>query len=135
MTQRFFLCAASLLLLVACGGGGGGGSSASGGTPPTQPVPTSPIILRQGQYQVVKLQLAGTGPNYAQAVLVSQGGYAGAFTAASTDCGSVATFALSQNELTVTGSAVGSCTIVISDTFAQTATLPISVTTSGVTIQ
>jgi hypothetical protein len=124
------------LLLAACGGGGGSGGSGGGSAmPPTIPVfpPTSPILLKQGVVQLTALTLNGTGASFAQTFAASQDGYAGAFT--TSGCTSNATTVSSGTNITITGTAAGTCTLTVSNSFNQSATLPITVTVTNVTTQ
>ncbi len=85
------------------------------------------------------VSIVGLGAATAQSVTVSEGGYTGTFTESDT-CGGIATIASSNPagpsaSFTVTGSAVGTCSATFGDTFAQHATLAITVTTVGVIVQ
>lgn len=136
LTLAMFIAAA---VLCACGGGGGGGGGSVGTTSVPTPAPTAPpwpIVFMQGTNQVLKLQLVGTGAQYEQQVYIGQTGYAGTFTASSADCTNVATYAVGAGgQLTITGSGAGSCTVTVTNSFAQTGSLPVSVTVSGVVVQ
>jgi hypothetical protein len=129
------LCA----ILAACGGGGGGGNGVTPAGPtgptPTPAPPTTPILLMENGYQVLKLQLNGTGATYAQTLTMQQTGYTGAFTASSTDCSGVVSYSVASTAISVTGQQAGKCTIIIANSYAQTLSLPVSVTISAVGIQ
>jgi hypothetical protein len=103
--------------------------------PPTAPAtpPTSPILLKQGLIQLTALTLNGTGAAYAQTFAATQDGYAGAFTTAG--CASNAATVVSGANVTITGTAAGTCTLIVSNSFNQSATLPITVTVTNVTTQ
>ncbi len=87
----------------------------------------------QGTVQLTALNIIGTGSAYAQTLTAMQSGYAGAFS--TSGCTSNATVATSGPSLTITGTAAGACTLTVSNSFNQTATLPITVTVLNVTTQ
>ncbi len=134
-TGRIVTLITAVALFAGCGGGGGGSASSGSGIPPTVPAapPTSPILLKQGAVQLTNLTLNGTGSAFAQTFAATQDGYAGAFTTAG--CTSNATTAVSGANVTITGSAAGTCTLTVSNSFNQSATLPITVTVTNVTTQ
>ena len=72
---------------------------------------------------------------------VHETSYIGAFTHTEANCSGIATVALASggngpdSDYTVTGVAAGNCDITFKDTFNQTASTHVVVTTSGFTIQ
>jgi hypothetical protein len=88
--------------------------------------PAGPIALSSSS-----VSLLGAGASNAKTVTASETGYTGAFTSTGTACAGIATIGVSGSTVTVTGVAAGSCTATISDSFSQTKSLSITVTTSG----
>ncbi|MDB5041296.1 MAG: hypothetical protein JWN27_2022 [Candidatus Eremiobacteraeota bacterium] len=79
------------------------------------------------------LTFLATGASSAQTVTASVPNYSGAFTAATTTCGSIASIAPAPGStFTVTPLGVGSCSFTITDAVAHVATLSISVTSTTV---
>lgn len=149
------LAATGVGLLVGCGGSGPSLEApvtvvAGGATPTPRPTPTStptptpaptatplntPLLIFDAfGNQVLAAQLTGVGSAYAQTFFIEQSGYNGTFSASG--CSGIANTAISSDGiLTLTGEAVGSCTLTVSDLFGLYATLAVSVTASSVVIQ
>jgi len=87
----------------------------------------------QGAVQLTALNMTGTGSAYAQTFTAMQSGYGGAFS--TSGCAANATVVTSGSSLTITGTAAGTCTLTVSNSFNQTATLPVTVTVTSVTTQ
>lgn len=98
-------------------------------SPSPSPTPAGPIALSPSS-----VSLLGLGASNAQTVTASETGYTGAFSSTGTACAGIATVAVSGSTLTVTGVAAGSCAATITDSFNQTKSLSITVTTSGLSV-
>jgi hypothetical protein len=98
-------------------------------TPTPAPTPAGPISLSPNS-----VSLLGLGSSNAQTVTASETGYTGAFSSTGTACSGIATVAVSGSTLTVTGIAAGTCSATITDSFNQTKSLSITVTTSGLSV-
>ena len=109
-------------LVAGCGGGGGGT-----GNPPPVPKPQGSPSVAPAAVKITALASPAT-------ITVSETGYAGAFTTNAQPCAGIASIAAgSGGAYTITGLAPGSCAITVTDTFAQSVAVPVSVTTSSVT--
>jgi hypothetical protein len=95
-------------------------------SPSPSATPAGPIALSPSS-----VSLLGPGSSNAQTVTASEAGYTGAFSSTGTACAGIATIGVSGSMLTITGIAAGSCTATIADSFNQTKSLSITVTTSG----
>jgi hypothetical protein len=95
-------------------------------TPSPNATPAGAIVLSSSS-----VSLLGSGSSNAQTVTASETSYTGAFSSIGTACAGIATVVVSGSTLTVTGVAAGSCSATITDSFGQTKSLSITVTTSG----
>lgn len=127
--------ALSLVLLSACGGGGGGGSSpAVTVTPSPSPPPPAPLTVSKAAVSF------GSTSDPAQSFTASETGFSGALTESDTcAAGSVATTTPNAGtgpsaSFTVTPKSVGSCTITLTDTLGQRATVSVSVTATVIPV-
>jgi hypothetical protein len=126
--------AVAMLALGACTGASpvpGIGSSTS------TPAPTPSAALAAAPTALTFTQ-AGAGA--AETFAASETGYTGTFKESDT-CSGIATVAVAGSPagpsatFSVTPQSGGSCTITVSDTYAQKATVAISITTSGLVLQ
>ncbi|MDE2571479.1 MAG: hypothetical protein KGM44_03020 [bacterium] len=118
------LAVVAFVALGGCGGGGGGGPA-----PPSGPggIVASPPVL----------SLGGIGPSAAQQLRISQPSYSGML--AVSGCSANATLSATSGPnpltITVTPQALGSCSLSVLGGNYQSATIPVSVSTSAITIQ
>ncbi len=69
-------------------------------------------------------------------VQISEAGYTGGYTINAAQCAGIATAALAgQGLISVGGVATGQCALVLSDGFGQSVALPVTVTTSAITVK
>ena len=93
--------------------------------PTATPTP-APVVLTQ-----TTLAFVNVGAGFAQSASISEAGYTGSFTIASSTCSGIATASISGSTITVTPVAAGSCTLSIAGGAGQPATLTIGVTTTS----
>ncbi|MBV8750464.1 MAG: hypothetical protein JO103_12220, partial [Candidatus Eremiobacteraeota bacterium] len=108
-----------------------GGFSQSATVPLT--ITVSPVVPNP-----TSLSFLATGTTYNQTVTVSQGGFSGTYTAQIVDTGgtngTIATASVSGTTITVTPLAAGTANLVITGGSGRTATVPIGITVSPITI-
>jgi hypothetical protein len=100
-------------------------------TPVPSPTPVGPLSFTSGT-----VSLLGIGASFAQQTTLQEASYTGAFTITTNSCSSTATLTPSVNSgpssaITVTGIAAGTCSVTFEDSFAQSATLTINVTSGN----
>jgi hypothetical protein len=123
---------AGLCLATGCSGGSGNATQpiVPGGPTPTA-VPTGSVSL-----QPSTLAFITTGSGAAQTSTASETGYDGTFTVTATTCDGIASVSpTSTSVFTVTPDSNGTCTITISGAPGESATLSVSVTLSGGSLQ
>jgi hypothetical protein len=130
MNRRF---AAVMSLAAASFAGCGAGGAGSGSNTGTVPTPTASLSL-----SAATLNINASGAT--QKLSATETGYSGAFTAALSGCGGIATVdAATQNgpqgTFTFTAAGPGSCAVTISDDHGQTQQATIVVTTTSGTLQ
>ena len=106
-----------------------------GATPVPTPVPPTPVPAPNSVVlNPSSLAFTAAGPSYAQNVAISEGNYIGTWTTTNT-CAGIATVSLvSSASFSVTPVAAGACNVVVSDSAGKSTTLPVSVTTTAVTV-
>ena len=107
-------------------------------TPVPTPVPTPAPTLAPVPGSVVlnpsSLSFTAVGPSYAMSVAISEVNYVGTWTTTDT-CAGIATVSSVLNaSFSVTPVAAGTCNVVVSDSLGKSTNLPVSVTTTAVTI-
>ena len=140
-----YFCFVAGASLAGCGGGGGGGGGPISTPPNSPPVAAGPIEFSENPLRVL-----GTGSSYVHAVFIGEKNYNGSFNADYSKCAGIASgpssavvsgvdptgnLPWSVASFPLTGAAVGKCSLTITDTLNQSATLNVSVTTTGVVTQ
>jgi hypothetical protein len=123
MKLHFGAVVAATVALAACGGGGGN-TLAPTPTPSPTPTPT-PAPLSVSPNSVSYTSLADTP----LVVTISEAGYSGAFTISTAACANIAsTTSTSATAFKINPTGSGACTIAITDSYGQSATVNVSVT-------
>jgi hypothetical protein len=124
---------ASIVVSAACALGISACTPATGYTAAAvTPAPTPPGALA---VKPTSLTFIGTGAALATTFSASETGYTGAFTESDTCSGIASVAAGAAGSYTITPSGAGTCSVTITDSYAQKAAVAVSVTVTGGVIQ